>query len=113
AAGVDLLARDHGVRRTHDLLAGEVAAHLGAAVEAGDDGADAEGDQDDAGGDAAVSEELAHGVLLVAALTPSTLPAGGGPRIRRGYRTRCGFPAATPRTAPGWRGRRPRLACRA
>ena len=62
AAGVDLLAGDRRVRRTDDLLAGEVAADLVAAVDADDDGADAERDQDDAGGDAAVAEQLAHGV---------------------------------------------------
>src|SRR6185295_4663387 len=46
--------------RADDLLTSKVAADLIAAVEAGDDRADADGDQHDAGGDAAVTEQLAH-----------------------------------------------------
>ena len=63
-------------RRADDLLAGEVGADLVASVDADVDGADAEGDQDDAGGDAAVLEQLAHGVSSQGVLmTLSTLPA--------------------------------------
>jgi hypothetical protein len=49
-----------------DLLLREVALHAVAAVDAGDDGADAEGDQRDAGEDSGVLEELAHHFLLAA-----------------------------------------------
>src|SRR4029078_7296368 len=89
AARVDLLARDRRVRRADDLLAGGGVSDLVAAVEARDDGADAEGDQDDAGGDPAVPEEPAHGVPPRVRLTPSTLPGPRPPRIRRAYRNGC------------------------
>jgi hypothetical protein len=64
AAGVDELAGDSGVRRADDLFAGQVRADLITTVDAGDDRADAEGDQEDAAGAAASTKQVAHDALL-------------------------------------------------
>jgi hypothetical protein len=60
------LTVDARIRRADDLLAGQLAADALTAVDAGVDGADAEGDKNDAGDEAAVLEELVHHCLLAA-----------------------------------------------
>ena len=60
--GIDLLAGDGRVGRADDLLAGELGANRVTTTDADDRGADAQRDQDDAGGDAAQTCEIAHTV---------------------------------------------------
>ena len=52
------------VRRADDLLLLERVSHLGASIDARDDGPDAERDEDDAGDEAAVFHEGLHLELL-------------------------------------------------
>ncbi|TML74475.1 MAG: GAF domain-containing protein [Actinobacteria bacterium] len=90
-------ARRH-VRCAHDRLLAEVVVDRAATVDAEDDRGDAECDENDAGGDPAILEELLVGGHLATpfafpAFVGRSLPPGGPGGIRRAPSAACGFPA--------------------
>src|SRR5215207_782323 len=82
-SGVDLLAGDGRIGRADDLLAGEVAADGVPPDDADDHRADAERDEHDAGGDAALTGQTGHCGLPLKRLGHCGQPAVSGRSLHR------------------------------